>query len=277
MTTDKERAFLYDLYVSSDWSERIAELMDAHITLPAEGRALYVGSGTGDHALAIAARATAELEITGIDPETERTALARAKQIAAHTEAAVEFRTAQPVTLPFDDASFDFVIGDFTFAPAYELPELVAELVRVARPGARVAFVAVSASSFGEFFSLYWEALANTADGAHAAHVERLVDELPTAAQLETAAAREGIDAPESWTAREEFEFASGAEFLSAPLVAHFLLPDWLSVMSDDTASHEEARTHIARLIDEDHDPDVPWAFSIKATLVAGVRAGADD
>lgn len=277
MTTDKERAFLYDLYVSSDWSERIAELIDAHISLPAEGRVLYVGSGTGDHALAIAARANSEVEITGIDADAERTVLAQAKQTAAHTEAAVGFRTAQPATLPFDDASFDLVIGDFTFAPAYELPELVAELVRVARPGAPVAFAAVTASSFGEFFSLYWEALANTSDGTHADSVARLIDELPTAAQLETAAVREGIDSPESWTAREEFEFANGAEFLSAPLVEHFLLPDWLSVMSDDTASHEEARAHIARLIDEDHDPDVPWAFSIKATLVAGERAGADD
>lgn len=276
MTTDKERAFLYDLYVSSDWSERVAELIDAHINLPTDGRVLYVGSGTGDHALAIAARANSEVEITGVDPDPERTALAQAKQTAAHTEAATGFRTAQPETLPFDDASFDSVIGDFTFAPAYHLPELVAELVRVARPGARIAFAAVTASSFGEFFSLYWEALASTSDGTHADAVARLIDELPTAAQLETAAVREGLDSPESWTVREEFEFPSGAEFLSAPLVKEFLLPEWLSVLPDP-ASHPEARAHIERLIDEDRDPETPWAFSIKATLVVGERGGADD
>jgi hypothetical protein len=50
--TEKEQAFLYDLYITPDWSERFAGLIDEHITLPKRGRVLYVGSGTGDHTLA---------------------------------------------------------------------------------------------------------------------------------------------------------------------------------------------------------------------------------
>ncbi len=53
--SDKELAFLHDLYVATDWGERFAELVDEHVKLPKEGRALYVGSGTGGHALALAA------------------------------------------------------------------------------------------------------------------------------------------------------------------------------------------------------------------------------
>src|SRR5215208_3713415 len=45
--SDKELAFLHDLYVETDWGERFAELIDEHVVLPREGRALYVGSGTG--------------------------------------------------------------------------------------------------------------------------------------------------------------------------------------------------------------------------------------
>ena len=40
MKSEKELAFLHDLYVAPDWGERFAELVDAHIKLPKEGRAL---------------------------------------------------------------------------------------------------------------------------------------------------------------------------------------------------------------------------------------------
>src|SRR3989440_11863024 len=55
--SDKELAFLHDLYVATDWGERFAELVDKHVKLPKKGRALYVASGTGGHALALGERA----------------------------------------------------------------------------------------------------------------------------------------------------------------------------------------------------------------------------
>lgn len=51
--TNKELAFLHELFVATDWGERFAELIDEHIELPKEGRSLYVGSGTGGHAIAL--------------------------------------------------------------------------------------------------------------------------------------------------------------------------------------------------------------------------------
>ena len=32
--SDKELAFLHDLYVATDWGERFAELVDEHVKLP---------------------------------------------------------------------------------------------------------------------------------------------------------------------------------------------------------------------------------------------------
>ncbi len=52
--SDKELAFLFDLYVATDWGERFAEFLDAHVELPKDGRVLYIGAGTGAHALALA-------------------------------------------------------------------------------------------------------------------------------------------------------------------------------------------------------------------------------
>ena len=44
--SQKELAFLHDLYIATDWGERFAELVDAHLELPKEGRALYVEAAT---------------------------------------------------------------------------------------------------------------------------------------------------------------------------------------------------------------------------------------
>ena len=87
--TDKELAFLRDLFVATDWGERFAQLVDEHIKLPNKGRALYVGSGTGGHAIALQERA-AELKFLCIDENEEYLELARAKATAVKD--AAEFR-----------------------------------------------------------------------------------------------------------------------------------------------------------------------------------------
>ena len=45
--SDKELAFLQDLFIAPDWGERFAELIDEHVELPKEGKALYLAAGTG--------------------------------------------------------------------------------------------------------------------------------------------------------------------------------------------------------------------------------------
>jgi hypothetical protein len=87
---------------------------------------------------------------------------------------------------------------------------------------------------------------------------------------VEQLAAREGLDEVQSWTRIEEFDYASGAEFLSAPLVKNFLLRNWLEPLADE-AEHERVLTEIRRIIDDErHEGE--FALSIKATLVVGQK-----
>src|ERR1051325_8442103 len=65
--SEKELAYLHELYVATDWGERFAELIDEHVKLPAEGRALYVASGTGAHALALVNRAARDVTLVCVD------------------------------------------------------------------------------------------------------------------------------------------------------------------------------------------------------------------
>src|SRR5687767_15107578 len=205
--SDKELAFLHDLYVATDWGERFAGLVDEHVALPKEGRALYVGAGTGGHALALAARGGAALEVVGVEESEGQVELARAKAAAV---AGVEFRHGQLEALGFEDEQFDLVVGDASLVAPERLPEALAEMVRVAARGATVSLMVVTASSFGEFFSVFWEALAGSGFDEQAAGVGSLIGELPTVSEVESLARREALEGVASWTSVEEFDFASG-------------------------------------------------------------------
>ncbi|MFL6210481.1 MAG: class I SAM-dependent methyltransferase [Pyrinomonadaceae bacterium] len=267
---DKELAYLYDLYIAPDWGERFAELIDEHVKLPKEGRALYVAAGTGSHALALKERAGADVTLIGVDESEARLQLARAKAAAVKLGAETEFRLTQLETLDFEDDQFDLVVGDASLVTPERLPEMLAEMVRVAAPGATVALNLPTASSFGEFFSIYWEAFGNAGLLDEAGLVEHLITELPTVADIEQAAAREGLDDVQSWMNIEEFDYESGAEFLNAPLVKNFLLRNWLEPLPDEDA-HARVLIAITEIIDEErHEGE--FSLSVKATLVTGQK-----
>jgi ubiquinone/menaquinone biosynthesis C-methylase UbiE len=93
--SDKELAFLHDLFIAPDWGERFSELIDEHVKLPAEGEALYIAAGTGGHALALHERAGEKLELLCVDENPECMELARAKATATNDK--VIFDTAQSI------------------------------------------------------------------------------------------------------------------------------------------------------------------------------------
>jgi hypothetical protein len=140
-------------------------------------------------------------------------------------------------------------------------------MVRVARPGGSVALTLPTASSFGEFFSIYWEALHNTGLLDLEPDVEHLITELPTVSNVEQMAEDEGLEGVTSWTRLEEFDYESGEQFLEAPLISDFLIQDWLASVPESLrlqVSHE-----LSRLINEERH-EAEFALSMKATLVFG-------
>src|ERR1700680_2047685 len=132
MKSQKELAFLEDLYVATDWGERFAVLVDEHVELPKEGRALYVAAGTGAHALALQARAGDKLKLLCVDENEECLELARAKAVAVNQQA--EFQREDLGALSFRDNEFDLVLGNGSMVAPPQLPRTISEMVRVARP-----------------------------------------------------------------------------------------------------------------------------------------------
>ena len=265
--SEKELAFLHDLYVATDWGERFAELVDAHIKRPKEGRALYVAAGTGGHATALPARGGEKLRLLCAAQSEDCLELARAKALAMNEK--TEFQREDASALSIPDDQFDLVLGNASLTRPDDMHRMARELARVAAPGATVAWWLPTSSSFGEFFSIYWEALLNADVQDHAGDVETLITELPTVSDVETMAASEGLTDVESWTALEEFDFESGEQFLNSPLITDFLLPMWLRSVPE--GARESVTSELAKIIDEERHTG-EFALSVKATLVAGKK-----
>jgi len=266
--SNKELAFLQDLFIAPDWGKRFSELIDAHVKLPKEGEALYVAAGTGGHAMAIHERAGDKLELFCVDENPECAELARAKATATNEQ--IVFGTTQLDNLNLKDNRFNLVIGNASLVPRQRVRKMFSEIVRVAAPGATIALALPTASSFGEFFSIYWEALHNNGLLDHESDVEQLITELPTVSDIEQLAKDEGLHDVELFTRIEEFDFESGEQFLSSPLVAEFLIHDWLALVPDDKKTR--LFSEISRLINEERH-EAKFALSVKATLIVGHKA----
>ena len=263
--TEKELAFLHDLFIATDWGERFGELIDQHLTLPKEGRVLYLAVGTGSHAIALRDRSASKVEFLCLDENVECLELARVKASAVTN--LTEFRHAKLDALDLPDNTYNVVIGNASLIPQQRVKKIFAEMVRVAAPDAQVVLALPSASSFGEFFSIHWEAMHNLELMDLEADVEGLILELPTVSDIEEIARDEGLDDVESWTNIEEFDFDSGELFLDSPLVAEFLMKNWLASVPEE--SREKLKKELSRLIDEDRH-EGKFSLSVKATLVAG-------
>jgi len=266
--SDKELAFLQDLFIAPDWGERFAELIDAHVKLPNEGKALYIAAGTGGHAMALQERAGSKLEFLCVDENAECLELARAKATA--TDGRIGFDIAELDDLKLRDNQYDLVIGNASLVSPQRVPKMLSEMVRVAAPGATIVLTLPTSSSFGEFFSIYWEALHNEGLLDLESDVEQLITELPTVSEVEQFAEDEGLGDVESWTRIEEFDFDSGEQFLSSPLVAEFLMHEWLALVPDDRRAGLFGE--ISRLINEERH-EAEFALSVKATLIVGRKA----
>ncbi len=213
----------------------------------------------------MAERAGTKIRLLGVDENEESVNLAKAKATAAN--ASMQFRRDNLEKPSLPDGKFDLVIADGSLVAFSRLPRIVSELTRVAKPGAIVAFVLPTAPSFGEFFSLYWEALHNLGLLDRQGAVEELIKQVPPTWEMEDLSARAGLEDLETFTLSEEFTYESGEAFLGTPLIADFLMTEWLKAVPDEWK--DRVITELMRLIDEERH-HAEFVLTVKATLIKG-------
>jgi ubiquinone/menaquinone biosynthesis C-methylase UbiE len=261
--TQKELAYLRDLAVDGEWTQRFVDLVDKYLDLTEAENLLYINAGTGTHALAIHEKFGSTTSVFAYCENEDILSIARDKAIALSAD--VDFST-----LRFEDDAFDAVLADASLVRPAGIAEFMDDVVRVARTSGDVAVFLPTAGSFGEVVSLLWEVFFNEDLGEHGAAAERLITDIPSVSRVEQIAAGSGLVNINSETTNEIFEYENGAEFVSAPLIADFLLPLWLEMLSDE--EKEQIPEKLAQLIDVE-DGDITFRFTVKATLVTGEKA----
>ncbi|HEX8446743.1 MAG TPA: methyltransferase domain-containing protein [Sphingomonas sp.] len=116
----------------------VGERLCAALAIPAGARVLDVGCGTGNTTLAAARRRAA---VTGIDIASGL--IARGQQRAeAEGLTGIDFQVGDAGSLPFADASFDYVLSTFGAVFLHDQQAAARELARVVRPGGTIALTA---------------------------------------------------------------------------------------------------------------------------------------
>ncbi len=126
-------------------AEALCEAVDPH----AGERVLDIACGSGTAALVAARR---YCEVSGIDYVPEL--IERARLRAEADDLGVDFRVGDAQALPYEDGSFDVVLSVYgiQFAPNQE--KAASELLRVMRPGGRIALASpISEGWSGDFFA----------------------------------------------------------------------------------------------------------------------------
>jgi hypothetical protein len=146
----------------------------------------------------------------------------------------------------------------------------VAELARVAAPGATVVLKLATRGSFDEFYSVFWEALHDLDLDEYTPQLEDLIAERLTVEQAEELARAAGLRQVKSVTRKHRFDYEDAASFLAAPLIVTEFLAHWLAIFDNERDS-SRVQAELAEVIDRARG-EMDFDVSIKATLVIGQK-----
>ena len=139
--TQKELAFLRDLYIDEEWTRRFTDLVDLHIGFAKERKILYINAGTGNHAFVLRGKAGKDAEFFATSENEDILKIAREKALALKSN--INFSMSR-----FENDTFDAVLADASFVRPQDLEKFIEETARVTESGGKVAFFTVSSGSF---------------------------------------------------------------------------------------------------------------------------------
>lgn len=262
--SQKELAFLRDLSITKDWTQRFTDFTDKHLSLPAEGNFLYFNAGTLSHALELREKLDKDVNLTCVCENIELRHIAEDK--AAAVKAKITFGELDDL----QSESFDNVLADLTFVKSNELEGILDELLYLTKKGGRVSFFLPTAGSFGEIFSFLWETFLGIELIEKSAEIERLINEIPTISHIEDLAKDAGLKNISSETNKEVFEYDSGKDFISSTLLTDFFFPIWLNFLSEK--EQKQTLKKLSEIIDEEHS-NLTFRFTVKADFISGIKS----
>lgn len=278
---DARLAQVYEREILPLWTRRFGRLLLREPQLPQKAMVLDVLCGTGFVALELLQRAPEGARVVAIDSSPVLLDVARQKAGAAAGRR-VFFRSelAEP-RLPFDSDVFDLVLCNLGLWDVAEPRLLLHEMVRVAKPGARVAATMPLIGTFAELYDLFAGVLdargLREAERRLRAHISRMPSALEAKSWLFEAGLHEARVDCDPFT----LLFAGGRELFFSPLIEYGSLPDWKEIVGPG-AEMQEVFWQLKDAIDEtlrgapgtpamfQGGPPRPFAVTVRAGCLSG-------
>ncbi len=127
---------LFSFGMDAAWKRELLALVAAHA--PGGGTAYDLACGTGDLAVAVAAR-DAAVRVTGVDPSVRMLDVARTRLAGSPVAARVDYALGTLARIPAADASARLLTAGYGFRNAPDLDDALAECARVLAPGGVLA------------------------------------------------------------------------------------------------------------------------------------------
>jgi SAM-dependent methyltransferase len=171
-------------------------------------KVLDVACGTGALTLAAAAIVGPDGRVTGLDANPEMLAVARRKS------ADVDWREGVAEDLPFENESFDAAVSQFAFMFFDDKPKALAEMMRVLKPGGRMAVAVCDAVERSPGYRAFAR-LLDRLFGEEVGNAFRAPFVLGDAGELGRIAAAAGLDGASVERRNGSVRFRSIAELVS--------------------------------------------------------------
>lgn len=270
----KTNAYIYDLYVAPTWRDRFDQLFLENVKIPKNIQVFCAQCGTGGLALEIAVKISDLGNVVATDEDFEclKIAIAKANTLNISNIRFVHNSEIEQEYTPVYDIAF----GDASLLPASYIEPILHSLLDVVVANGKVVLYTITQGSFGEFFSIFWEALYECGLAEELGPlVENLINSYPTIDEIRQLAELLKLENIEIISEKEEFLYESGREFFDSPVISRYWLDSWLKILPKQ-GDKENVIAAIERIIDRDCLGQA-FDISIKAALVIGTKYGQDN
>ena len=253
----------YEL-VMGRWRRQLATQFLAFSGLGDGERVLAVGCGTGALSAAVTAR-DPNASIEGIDFSN-----AYIDHATAHTsDPRIKFQVGNACAMPFADASFDRVLALLLLHFVPEPHRAIAEMVRVAKPGATVAATVWDARGGFTPNRIFWDTAAVLDPAADARRARNYTRPMTRPGELGAAWRSAGFTAVTEDTLMMRMTFAGFDDFWAPYLGREGPGAEYVATL--DTADRTRLRDAVRRAY-LDGEPDGPRSYAAIAWAVKGVK-----
>ena len=233
---EEKVARMVDREIAPVWHDRFARMIWRHLPRLSSGVALDVHASSGRGTEELLERLAPDVRVLALEPSSALRTLAKSRMQPEWKQRVYLKDGDMTDVADMPDDSYDLVVANLVLSEAHELPEAVAALIRVTKPGGTLLATLPLDGTWTEAEDLLQEVLRDAGLVDAMNRVRRMASLRPTGADVAGVATGLGIPRDHLLVVQERFSllFKSGREFLFSPLVELGPLRLWKAVIAKE-------------------------------------------